>query len=160
MYEYLKENYSISGQKMKICTGLWNLNPIIDENPEKRIIYIGQRLDSITSFLKSHGYNSNYIEKLIEQNFIDIVKKSKKENLKLIYLQHPREKFLSISEFVRNNSQIINNDQLTFAKNDLIYGYFSSILLELSILKIKCNFLLKDYKNTIFEKKVFLNLIN
>ena len=160
MYKYLKENYSICGQKMKICRGLWNIKYINDKNPEKRIIYIGQPIESIKIHLKRYGYNSNYIKKLIEQNFIEIVKKSKKEKLKLIYLKHPRENFFDIPEFVRNDSQILNNNQLTFAKSDLIYGYFSSILLELSILKIKCKFLLKDYKNTIFENKVFLNLVN
>ncbi len=160
MYEYLKENYSIYGKKMKICRKLWNLNSIIDKNSEKRIIYIGQPIESIKIHLKRYGLNSNYIKKLIEQNFIDIVKKSKNENVKLIYLKHPRENFYDIPDFVRNNSQILNKNQLTFAKSDLIYGYYSSILLELSILKIKCKFLSKDYKNTIFENKLFLNLVN
>ena len=160
MYRYLKENYSIYGQKMKICRELWNLNSIVEKNPEKRLIYVGQPIENIENFLKNYGYNLNHIKKIIELNFSDIVKKCKKENLKFIYLKHPREKFLNIPEFVRNNSQIKNNDQITFAKSDLVYSYFSSMLLELSILGIKCNFLSKDYKNTIFEKKDFLKLLN
>ena len=48
-------------------------------------------------------------------------------------------------------------NKLLFLK-DLIYGYYSSILLELAIHGLICNLLLKDYKNTIFDEKIFFEL--
>ena len=148
MSDYLMQNYNIKKSNIIISSNLWKLKVTSDEHSlAPRIILIGQPFDSIREFLITHGINKENVDDYIFSRMQHLIEKARNDNLELLYIQHPREESDAI---IIESFKVIKLKDIYFHIDDQIYGFHSSLLLELTIKGLRCNLLGPNYDETIF----------
>lgn len=147
MSSYLQRTYNIIPEAISVLPELWYQPSINSSHTGARLIIIGQPLDS---FLKLPMFNSiDTVLKSVTTSIHDLLDRYPLSTL--LYVKHPRENDEIVRLLPESAHVTTGFTSINLCSEDIVAGFYSSVLLELYLMNIKPVLLLDDYSNTIYD---------